>query len=106
MSVLSLNLENIQTTALPGFKFTGSLTDIIKDLLPYVFSLAGIILLLYFIIGGVGLMFSQGDPKATQAARGKITNAVAGFAIIFLAYWLTQLLGEVLNIQIIKDIFQ
>ena len=109
MSALSLNLDKIQATALPGFKFagtTGSITDIVKDLLPYIFSIAGIILLLYLILGGLQLMFAKGDPKAVQASWSKITNAVIGFVIIFAAYWIVQLVANALNIQIMKDIFK
>jgi len=106
MSALSLNLDTIRDTALPNFKFKGSFTDIIKNLLPYIFSIAGIILLLYLILGGLQLMFAKGDPKAVQAAWSKITNAVIGFVIIFTAYWITQLMANVLNIQIMKDIFK
>jgi len=106
MSALSLNLDTIRDTALPDFKFKGSFTDIVKNLLPYIFSIAGIILLLYLILGGLQLMFAGGDPKKVQASWSKITNAVIGFVIIFVAYWVVQLVANVLNIQIMKDIFK
>ena len=107
MSALSLNLDYIQLIALPGFKFNfKNITDIVKDLLPYVFAIAGIILLLYLIFGGLQLMFAKGDPKAIQAAWTKITNAVIGFVIVFTAYWIVQLVANALNIQIMKDIFK
>lgn len=91
---------------MPSFKFTGSFTDIIKNLLPYIFSIAGIILLLYLILGGLQLMFAKGDPKAVQASWMKITNAVIGFVIVFVAYWITQLMANVLNIPAIMNIFK
>lgn len=85
---------------------SASLGEIISELLPYIFTIAGILLLLYLVSGGLQLMFSAGDPKKAQSAQGKITNALIGFIIVFLAYWLTQLLGNILNIQIIKEIFK
>jgi len=78
---------------------------IISDILPYVFTITGILLLIYLLLGGFQLMFAAGDPKKVQGAWGKITNAVIGFVIIFIAYWLTQLIGKVFNIEIINTIF-
>jgi len=80
--------------------------DIVSALLPYLFTISGIILLLYLIYGGFQYMLSRGDPKAMQAAQGKITTAIVGFVIVFIAYWLVQLLGKVLGLTQIGDIFK
>lgn len=101
-NVLNAKLQEIGYKWLPG----ATLGNIISFLLPYLFAAAGILLLLYLIFGGLQLMFAKGDPKAIQAAWSKITNAVIGFVIVFLSYWITQLFGELLNIQIIKGIFK
>jgi len=78
---------------------------IVTGILPYVFTITGILLLIYLIMGGLQLMLAAGDPKKIQGAWGKVTNALIGFVIIFIAYWLTQLIGKIFNIQIISDIF-
>lgn len=83
-----------------------TLGDIIGSLVPFLLTLAGLLLLLYLIYGGFSLMMSRGDPKAMEAAKGKITNAAIGFAIVFTAYWLVQLLGQILGIEQIKTTFQ
>jgi hypothetical protein len=102
-----IDLNKIQQEATPTFNFTGKkLGDIISALLPYIFSAAGLILLLYLIYGGIQLMLSQGDPKSIQAAQSKITNAVIGFIIIFLAYWLVQIVGKMLGIESFGSIFK
>jgi hypothetical protein len=44
-------------------------------------------------------MTSQGDPKAAQSAQGKITNAIIGFVIIILAFFIVQLAGQLLGIE-------
>lgn len=71
---------------------------IISALLPYLFVLAGLGLLVFLILGGFQLMVSGGDPKATQSAKGKITGAVIGFIIIFISYWLVQILQVVFGL--------
>ena len=78
---------------------------IITRLFPLIFTITGILLLIYLLLGGFQLMFAAGEPKKVQGAWGKITNAVIGFVIIFIAYWLTQLIGKIFNIEIINTIF-
>lgn len=104
--MLAQNLEKIQQKGLPGFKFTDIGSVFGQDVLRYIFAIAGILLLVYLLFAGLQFMFARGDPKAVQAAKSKITNALAGFIIVFLAFWITQLFGMVLNIQAIKDIFK
>lgn len=108
--MLAQDLPTIQQQAMPLFRFryetTANFGRVISTLLPYIFTLSGILLLIYLLFGGLQLMYSAGDPKKVQSAQGKITNALIGFVIVFLAYWLTQLFGTILNIQAIKDIFK
>lgn len=73
--------------------------QLINKLLPYLFGVVGLILLLYLLWGGFALMTSHGDAKSVEAAKTKITHAVIGFAIIFLSYWLIQLLGMIFGIK-------
>ena len=95
-----------------GYKFysptgdEGTLGAIISQLVPTIFLITGILLLFYLLYGGLQLMLSRGDPKAFESAKGKITNALIGFVIIFAAYWIVQILGRFLGIEAIKDIFQ
>lgn len=76
------------------------LGDIISALLPYLFTLAGLGLFLYLIIAGFGWMTSGGDPKKTQSAKDKLTNALVGFIIIFVAYWLILILEKIFGLDI------
>lgn len=77
-----------------------SLGDIINALLKYLFVFAGLALLVYLIIGGFSLMTSGGDPKKVEAGKGAVTNAILGFLIIFAAYWITQIVGMVFNLNV------
>lgn len=104
--MLAQNLDDIQKEAMPAFKFSGGkIADIISAALPYVFAVAGLLLLLYLIFGGFGLLTSAGEPKKIQEAQGKITNALIGFVIIFVAYWLVKIVGTILGIEAFGEIF-
>jgi hypothetical protein len=100
-------LNTIQGNAFPNATYGTSTTigQIITNLLPYVFWITGILLLAYLLLGGLQLMLAAGDPKKVQGAWGKITNAVIGFVIIFIAYWATKLIGDIFGIAIINTIF-
>ena len=105
---IAQNLGTVEKNAFDDkFAFTGqSLGGVVTALLPYVFSAVGILILLYLLAGGFQLMFAAGDPKRVQGAWNKITNALIGFVIVFLAYWITKLVGTILNIPAITDIFK
>ena len=65
------------------------------------FVVAGLILLIFIIIGGIGLMSSAGnsDPQKTEQAKKTLTSAVIGFVIVFASYWIVKLLGQLLGIN-------
>jgi len=77
-----------------------TLGEIISNLLPYIFSIAGLILFVFLIMGGFELLTSGGNPEKAKKAQERITSALIGFLIIFLAYWITQLLEVIFGIQI------
>ena len=80
----------------PQFK---NIADIINKLIPLLFAAAGLILGALFISGGFDLLLSGGDPKKAESAKGKITNAIVGFIIIFVAWWLTQILAKIFGLE-------
>lgn len=82
-----------------------SLGITISLLMRYLLPGAGILMLLYLIFGGFQYMLSRGDPKAIQAAQGKITGAIIGFIIVFLAYWIVQAVALILGLRDITTIF-
>ena len=97
-------LQDLEETASPNFA-GGKIGDIITNLLPYLFAGAGLLLLLFLLYGGISLMLSRGDPKAVQSAMDKITGAIVGFVIVFFAYWIVQIVGKILGIESIVQIF-
>lgn len=92
-----LDLNAIQQKGLPNNRLPDDLGGIISSILPFVFYGAGIALLVYMVTGGLQMMLAKGDPKAMQAAQGKITNALIGFVIIIVAFLVVQLLAQILK---------
>lgn len=91
---------NIWDPLSEGGKEFADIADIINALVPYIFAIAGLLLLFILILGGFELLTSAGDPKKVESAQGKITSAVIGFVIIFVAYWLVQILEVIFGLKI------
>lgn len=81
-------------------KFT-TLSDVINELLKYLFPLAGLVLLGVLILGGFQLLTSGGNPETVQKGKDKIVSGIVGFLILALAYWIVEILGKVFGIKIL-----
>lgn len=77
-----------------------SLGEVISKFLTYLFPLAGLLLFAYLVMGGFSYLTSGGDPKATEQAKSKVTNAIVGFVILVVAYWIVQIFGYMFGITI------
>jgi hypothetical protein len=84
-----------------NFQSLGDVGSLVSLFLKISFVLAGLILLFYFILGGIGMIGSAGknDPKAAESAKQTITSAVIGFVVVFTAYWIVKLIGTLFGIQ-------
>lgn len=74
---------------------------IISYLLPFLFTLAGLILFVMIIWGGFEMLTGAADPKKQEAGKQRITAGIIGFLIIFASYWLAQLLQTIFGISIL-----
>ncbi len=79
-----------------------TLGDIIGGLLPYLLTLAGLILFGMLIAGGFTMLAGAADKEAQESGKKQITSALAGFLIIFLAYWIAQILQVIFKINILS----
>ncbi|MBU2051998.1 hypothetical protein KKH13_02215, partial [Patescibacteria group bacterium] len=65
---------------------------IINAVLPFVFVIAGLALFLMFFFGGFTIFVSAGNPEKIKQGQQMLVNALIGFAVIFAAYWIIELL--------------
>ncbi len=84
----------------------GSIGEMITSLLPWIFTISGIALLVFLIIGGLSYMTAGNDPKKMEGAKAKISSALVGFVIVFVSYWIVQIIGLVFNIPSIQSVFK
>lgn len=99
----TLNIPGSDTPVvgpLPAGQFE-KLADLINNALPLLFAIAGITLFLYLVWGGFDYLTSMGDPKKAESGKHKITNALLGFLIIFVSYWIVQIIDFFLELDVL-----
>jgi uncharacterized membrane protein len=85
-----------------GFKFADkNVGEIISQLLPYILGIAGLALFVMLILGGITLMTAAGDPAKSKDGYGKISASLIGFLIIFVTYFVAQIVEVALGIKIL-----
>jgi hypothetical protein len=70
-----------------------SLETLFSNVITVVSSLAGVALFLMIVVAGFSFLFSGGDPKKLEQARGTLTGAVIGLVVIVVAYLILRLIG-------------
>ena len=71
----------------------GSLEGLFTNIVNTVIALAAVALFLMFIASGFTFLFSAGDPKKLEQARGTLTNAIIGLVVIVCAYLILRIIG-------------
>ena len=95
-------LENV---ASPNFQ-NGSLADLITAVYPYIFTIAGLIMLFYIIYSGYQYMLAGGDAKNIEQAKKNLEYSLKGFLVIFASYWIVAAIGRIFSIQQISNMFR
>ena len=72
--------------AIDGVATIQCLVPLFESLVRGVIALGGVALFIMLLVGGFNFLFSGGDPKKLEQARGTITQAIVGIIIMSLAY--------------------
>lgn len=70
------------------FNTSDSLGEIVSKLVVPIFSIATFIVTWYFLWGAWDWIISEGDKQKVADARNKITQAIAGFLILILVFFI------------------
>lgn len=62
------------------------LVPLFANVVKAVVSLGAVTLFIMLLVGGFNFLFSAGDQKKLEAARGTVTQAVVGLVIMSVAY--------------------
>lgn len=90
-------LERNPHTGLLG---VGKLVSVI---LSNAYIIAGVLLLILLLVGGFKMIRSAGskDAQEVASARSTLTYAIIGFLLIFVSYWIIQVIEAVTGLTIL-----
>jgi len=81
---------------------TGSVGGILGVFLPYLLILAGLILFAMLVFGGFTMLSGAASKDGIEKGKHMVTSALIGFFVIFLAYWIVQLVQVIFGISIVS----
>src|SRR5688572_17887506 len=81
-----------------AFGGINSLGEGVRMLVIPVFSIAGILVTFYFLIGALKYIFSRGEKNELEGARNMMTHAIIGFIILVAIFFIMQYLSEIFGI--------
>lgn len=79
----------------------GGFGQLISSILPTVLVVSGFILFVYAVFGGFMIISAAGNSKKAEEGSQALTNAIIGFVIIFVSYWLIQIIEIITGVSIL-----
>lgn len=65
-------------------------------------ALVGVAVFIMFVVGGFSFLFSGGDQKKLEKARGTLTNAIIGVVVIIAAYLILLTIRALTGVDVTK----
>lgn len=75
------------------------LEGVFSSVITVAITLAGMAVLVMFLVGGFGYLTAGGDKDATQKAQRTLTYAIAGLILVLSSWVIMNLLGKFLGID-------
>ncbi|HSX18866.1 MAG TPA: hypothetical protein VLE91_01895 [Candidatus Saccharimonadales bacterium] len=66
---------------------------LLGDILPTILGIAGFLTVIIIVVAGIQFIASNGDPKAAEGAKGRLTYAIIGFVVIILSFAILQIVN-------------
>lgn len=98
----ALAQPNIGVSRPEGFNID-NLGLFISRALTYALAIAGILVFIYLVWGGIQWITSGGDKSKTEEARSRITAALVGLAIVATAWAVIQLVSYFFGINVFSS---
>ncbi len=99
MNKIGVNIGSIYNSPIGT---TIGIADFVSIVLSNAVTIAGVILLFLALFGGFAIIAGagQGDPQSVGRGQKALTAAIAGFVIIFTAYWIIQAIEIITGLNI------
>lgn len=74
---------------------------IISRALTFIFPLAGLLLFALLVWGGFEMLAGSPTKKSMESGKNRVTAAIAGFFLLFAAYWIWQIVEVIFGVAIL-----
>ncbi len=101
MDFLALNIGDYNITAPENVPTGGKGTfeNALGVGINILFLIAILLCLLYLIWGGIDWSRSEGDKQKVDSAKKRVTYAIVGLIIVFLAFFIIRVIGSVFGVS-------
>jgi len=79
---------------------TGAIYPILSVVIKNVFVIAGLILFIFILIGGLGMIINAGNAEKQKQSSNTLGSAVTGFIIIMVSYWIIRIIEILTGVTI------
>lgn len=79
-----------------------TISSIISGLIRLTLVVVSLVFFAILVLGGIRWITSRGDKQAVEDARNQITHALIGLAIVFVAWAIVRLIGNLFGVDILN----
>jgi hypothetical protein len=88
-----------QITNFTGAGGTAGLSNFLTNVIKLIFMVSAIAFLFMVVLGAFQWLTSGGDKEAISKARSRIVTAIVGIALLAVAFFIMQIVGQLLGFQ-------
>ncbi len=107
----TINIDPCARGAKAGFRnlcnlAEGKLGPLIQAIITILLIVAVLLALAFLIYGGIKWVISGGDKAKVEAARGTIVAALVGLVLVFLAYFILNIIGNFFGLNLFNGVIE
>lgn len=91
----------LQPGGSPVAEVYDSPATLINQMLPNIFTAAGILVFFFIFLGGFKIVTSSDNKKGIEEGKKSLTYAIMGLALLFSAFWIIQIIQVLTGVQIL-----
>lgn len=93
-------LEKSSPDAVADVATIGSLATLISNIITAIVVFSGVVLFVMLLVGGFSYLFSGGDQKKLEKAKGTLTGAFAGLLVLVGSYLILKLISTITGVDV------
>lgn len=94
-------MKDLSATDVLGVPMDYTIGALFTKAFPYLYVFGGFVLFVMLVWGGFEMLTGATDTKAQEAGKQRISAAGIGFLLLFVSYWLIQIIEIVFKINIL-----